>query len=304
MTEPLYVDESSLKDVRVLGRGTYGSVSLKVHPDNCRFYAKKTSSVQLKEHLEKELRIMLRLRNHPRIVQASSPHLHLGTTEPQDCYIYMEYASEGTLRKTISSFRGKSLPEYMIQRLVRMILQGLDALHSQGYVHCDLKPENVLLFPSTNPGEPWDVKLADFGLSKEPNTDPSHLCGTPQYMSPESSGPNRMIDPALDIYSLGCVVYEMFGAKPYLEIYEDYYEWNLFQPISPAAKDFLIRCHARHPVHRAEAERFNYPLRATAAELLKHPFVTQKLSVPLPPTSQQEDWRQGTKTSSVTKAAV
>ncbi|ESQ51198.1 hypothetical protein EUTSA_v10017958mg, partial [Eutrema salsugineum] len=91
----------------------------------------------------------------------------------------------------------------------RMILQGLEARHAKGYVHCDLKPGNIILFHSTTFGEPFDLKLADFAL-------PCGFMfpGTPHYMPPESLGPNGLIDPALDIWSLGCVVYEMFGGEP------------------------------------------------------------------------------------------
>ncbi|VVB02902.1 unnamed protein product [Arabis nemorensis] len=267
---PLCVDELSLKHVRVLGRGTYGSVSLEEHPIN-GFYAKKTSSMHVKENLEKELRIMHRFRNHPRIVQASSDSIHLDLSMIFDeCHIYMEYASEGTLLEKISALQGKPLPENVIGRSTRMILQGLEALHSRGYVHCDLKPANVLLFPSTTLGDPWDVKLADFGLSKEPNTDPrSMFAGTKKYMSPESVGPDGLIGPALDIWSLGCMVYEMFGGKA-IEM-GDSYEWRLDQDISPVTKDFLRLCHTMHPLSRA-----------SATELLNHPFITQRNSIPRP----------------------
>ncbi|EOA12357.1 hypothetical protein CARUB_v10016509mg [Capsella rubella] len=138
--EPLGVAESSLKHVSVLGRGGFGSVSLERH-SNLRLYAKKSSSFSNLKNLDKERRIMLYSRDHPRIVQALSSLLHL-TSQPEGCRIYMEFSSKGTLFDMITQFR-------------------LDALHSHGYVHCDLKPANVLVFPS----------LADFGSSKEPCTD-------------------------------------------------------------------------------------------------------------------------------------
>ncbi|WZZ73192.1 hypothetical protein YC2023_084562 [Brassica napus] len=140
---------------------------------------------------------MLRFRNHPRIVQTTNPNLHIGINLDH-CYIYMELASKGTLHNFISSFSGQPVPEVMIRRAALMILQGLEALHSHGYVHCDLKPANVLLFPSKIVGEPWDLKLADFGLSKEPScTNPRSLSGgTKEYMPPEcleSSEDGRML---------------------------------------------------------------------------------------------------------------
>lgn len=269
--EPLYVHELSLQTVRVLGQGAFGSVSLKAHP-GLGFYAKKTSSIRLKENLKKELRIMLCFRNHPRIVQVSSDHLHLGILL-KDCYIYMEYASEGSLDEVISSFGGKPLPEHVIGRTTRMILQGLEALHTDGYVHCDLKPENILLFPSTSLGDPWEAKLADFGLSKEPNT--YHVlksAGTNMYMPPEvSEDPEGLVGPALDIWSLGCVVFEMFGGKSTQMEVGVSYVWKLEQEISPVAIDFLRQCHKWHPWNRA-----------SATELLNHPFIMQRVPLRVP----------------------
>ncbi|VVB02985.1 unnamed protein product [Arabis nemorensis] len=266
MREPsmLSINESnSLEFVSILGRGGFGSISL-MRDSNFRLHAEKSSPLDHLMNLEKELRIMQRFHNHPRIVQASSPHLHIGLN-PGRGSIFMEFASKGTLHNMISQFRGRPMPENMVGHVALMILQGLEALHSQGYVHCDLKPANVLVFPSKTIGERWDLKLADFGLSKEPCTDSRSLFGgTHEYMPPESFGPNRVIGPAVDIYSLGCVVLEMFGACP-LKM-GNYYTWRLPKLVSPLATDFLRRCLDLQPSRRA-----------TATELLRHPFVTQRV---------------------------
>ncbi|XP_010508835.2 PREDICTED: serine/threonine-protein kinase 17A-like [Camelina sativa] len=246
------VDESSLTIVSILGR----------------LWAKKSSPMHLKNILDKELRIMHRFRDHPRIVNASNT-LHL-QTKPSECYaIYMEYASQGNLSEMIYGSRRRSqpIPESLVQRAARMILEGLVDLHSHGYVHCDLKPSNVFVFPSTTTGEPWDLKLAGFGSSKEPDSEyDSMYVGTAKYLPPESFAPNEVIiHPDLDIYALGCVVYEMFGAIPIPEPFDDFYEWMLRgRDISPEAKDFVRRCLDIHP------------RRPTAAELLNHPFITRR----------------------------
>ncbi|CAA7018698.1 unnamed protein product [Microthlaspi erraticum] len=151
----------------------------------------------------------------------------------------MEFASKGTLHNMISEFRerGRPMPEHTIGHVALMILQGLQALHSHGYVHCDLKPANVLVFPSKAVGEPWDLKLADFGMSKEPCTDSRSLMrcsGDVWRMSPKKMG--------------HC------------------YTWRLPKLVSPMADDFLKRCLALLPSRRATVE-----------ELLKHPFVAQKV---------------------------
>ncbi|CAF1919117.1 mitogen-activated protein kinase kinase kinase 20 [Brassica napus] len=252
---------SSLEFVAFLGQGGFGSVTL-MRDSKSRLHAEKSSPVYYIKNLEKEHRIMLRFRNHPRIVETTSPSLHIDINL-QRCCIYMEFASKGTLHNMISSFHGRPMPEVMVGRAVLMILQGLEALHSNGYVHCDLKPANVLIFPSKNFGQPWDLKLGDFGLSKEPSSDPrSFSGGTKPYMPPEAVRTNGvvMIGPAVDVWSLGCVDLEMFGGRP--QKMGDIYAWRLPKLVSPVASDFLKRCMELHP-----------SLRATTADLLKHPFV-------------------------------
>ncbi|XP_010508849.1 PREDICTED: mitogen-activated protein kinase kinase kinase 2-like [Camelina sativa] len=259
------VDKSSLTTISFLGSGSFGYVSL-VKDSNSRLWAKKSSPMHLRNILDKELRIMHRFRDHPRIVNASNT-LHF-QTKPSQCYsIFMEYASQGNLNKMIygSRRRSQTIPESLIRRAARMILEGLVALHSYGYVHCDLKPSNILLFPSTTPGEPWDLKLAYFSSSKEPDFDYDYMSiGTAKYLPPESFAPNGLIIHSnLDVYAIGCVVYEMFGAIAIQELFDEFYEWKLRgRDISPEARDFVWRCFDIHP------------RRPTAAALLNHPFIT------------------------------
>ncbi|EOA29151.1 hypothetical protein CARUB_v10025427mg [Capsella rubella] len=264
--------ESSMETVCVLGKCAYGFVSLQKDSNLEKSYVKKTSILKQSKNIEKELRIMLRFHNNPFIVQASSDQLHFVTdTKGMSlCYIYMEYASLGNLDKMIYDAGGR-LPEDCVRRATRIILQGLKALHSEGYVHCDLNPTNVLVFPSNTSGEPWDLKLAGFRLSKEPTMDSSLLFpGTlEEYMLPEAIEPDRfvgtekLIRPARDIWSLGRMVLKMFGGIP-VEV-RGPNTWRLYEDISPEATDFVRRCLAWNPSDRA-----------TVDELLDHPFAAEK----------------------------
>ncbi|CAH8361743.1 unnamed protein product [Eruca vesicaria subsp. sativa] len=272
---------SSLEFVSFLGRGGFGSVSL-MRDSKHGLYAEKSSPMDFIQSLKKEHRIMLRFRNHPRIIQTTSPNFHVGIDR---CYINMEFASKGSLHDVISKFRGRRMPEIMVARAALMILQGLEALHSRGYVHCDLKPANLLLFPSESFGEPWDLKLADFGLSKEPKRTDSWCGGTPQYMPPEVLGPNgvEMVGPGVDMWSLGCVVLQMFGRSLPNKKMGDFYAWKIPRRVSPMATDFVTKCMEVQPSRRA-----------TATDLLEHPFVLRTTLIPLGTDDDQvstKTWR-------------
>ena len=94
------------------------------------------------------------------------------------------------------------------------ITEALMAAHSEGFVHRDIKPSNILLADDR-------AILADFGLARavdvisaEQLTESGVVIGTPAYMSPEQSTSGRRIDGRSDIYSLGCVIYEMLAGDP------------------------------------------------------------------------------------------
>ncbi|MFT7519589.1 MAG: serine/threonine protein kinase, partial [Kiritimatiellia bacterium] len=118
------------------------------------------------------------------------------------------------------------------QTLFRGIVSGVREAHRHGLVHRDLKPANVLLFPSP---EGFVPKVTDFGLAKVVvgrtaevgQTRQGIAMGTPAYMAPEQIRDARSVDKRADIFSLGCILYELvtrqraFPGEQALEIYNN-----------------------------------------------------------------------------------
>jgi serine/threonine-protein kinase len=126
-------------------------------------------------------------------------------------YIVMEYVEGQTLQEIISS-QGP-IPVNQALNITAMICDGLQAAHDKGIIHRDVKPHNILI---TNSGI---VKVADFGIaqaiSKKTLTFNGHIVGTVHYIAPEQAK-GEPVTPATDIYSLGCVLYEMLtGIVPF-----------------------------------------------------------------------------------------
>jgi serine/threonine protein kinase len=124
----------------------------------------------------------------------------------------MELLEGESLKSKIA--RGK-LSENTASHLARGIASALAAAHGKGIYHRDLKPDNVFVVAGDQP------KLVDFGVAKLADRESGHtptvdgtLLGTPTYMAPEQARAASAVDHRADLYSLGCILYEMVVGKP------------------------------------------------------------------------------------------
>src|SRR5262249_24986598 len=124
-------------------------------------------------------------------------------------YYAMEYLSGGTLTDRL---QGETLKPSDVATLVAKVARAAHAAHVLGIVHRDIKPWNVMF---DEHGEP---KLVDFGLAKRLEGDgisvPGTVMGTPAYMAPEQARGDSEITPAVDVYALGCVLYQTLSGRP------------------------------------------------------------------------------------------
>lgn len=164
---------------------------------------KAMAHARLSEGFKREIKVGEKLR-HPNVVEIYGAGMHEGWT-----YLVMEYVAGRSLDSYLALAKTLPLPE--VESLCRQFFGALSAIHAQGIVHRDIKPNNLML----RPDGVW--KLMDFGTSREmhaPRTVGPSL-GTPDYMSPEQLSDIQATQ-ASDIYSAGMVLYEVLtGAPPF-----------------------------------------------------------------------------------------
>jgi eukaryotic-like serine/threonine-protein kinase len=202
---------------RELGRGGMATVYLARDLRHDRPVALKVLHEELAhalgpERFVQEIKVAARLQ-HPHIL----PVFDSGTAQQpgsavESLWFTMPYVAGETLRQRLA--REPQLP---LRDAVRIALEIADALgyaHGQGLVHRDVKPENILLSGD-------HCVIADFGVVRALDaaggqrlTETGITFGTPLYMSPEQASAERRLDGRSDIYSLGCVLYEMLAGEP------------------------------------------------------------------------------------------
>ncbi|MEW2132825.1 Stk1 family PASTA domain-containing Ser/Thr kinase [Streptomyces sp. NPDC005435] len=156
------------------------------------------------ERFIREAKSVARL-SHPNVVQVFDQG-----TDRSYVYLAMEYVAGCTLRDVLRE-RGALRPRAALD-ILEPVLAALGAAHRAGFVHRDMKPENVLI------GDDGRVKVADFGLVRSVDTVTSTtgaVLGTVSYLAPEQIE-RGAADPRVDVYACGVVLYEMLtGAKPH-----------------------------------------------------------------------------------------
>jgi NIMA (never in mitosis gene a)-related kinase len=194
-----------------IGRGSYGSVYKAKHKTNGKLYAIKRIGITRCNHYERncilnELRV-LSTHRCAFIVAFKSAHFFNSSV-----HIVTEFAINGDLHRLFQNNKqsGKRLEENQIWNLFLQLCVAVDYLHKIKVIHRDLKPANVFLDENNN------IKLGDVGVAKIMRSYMMYgqtQVGTPLYMSPEVLKRERY-DTRTDVWSLGCILYEMMSLTP------------------------------------------------------------------------------------------
>jgi serine/threonine-protein kinase len=201
-----------------------------------RIHSELATNPELEARFEREAIAAGRL-HHPNVVSVYDRFQYRGAH-----YIATEYVDGVDLSVILSS--ESRLPWRIAATIALEMARGLEAIHAEGTLHRDLKPQNLLI------GRRGEVKITDFGLALDTSgaalTLPGTVVGTPPYMPAEQLRGER-VDPRADVFSFGCVLYEMLTNRPPFEV-----------PEENAAESLLARVESgRYP--RIRATRHDVP---------------------------------------------
>lgn len=269
----------------LIGRGSFGSVFIALNVTTgemiavkqvvvpASFTANATSkTIEGLDALHKEVETMKDL-DHVNIVQ------YLGFEQKNNIYsLFLEYVGGGSISSCMKSYG--AFEEPLVRFITKQVLLGLEYLHRNGILHRDLKADNLLLEIDGT------CKISDFGISKRSqdiyaNNAEMSMQGTVFWMAPEVidsivEDKKQGYSAKIDIWSLGCVVLEMFaGKRPWSNeaVISAIYKIgktklappipdNIKHLISQDAKGFINQCCTINPEQRP-----------TATQLLNHPFI-------------------------------
>lgn len=277
----------------VIGQGGMGVVYRATHLGLDREVALKVISPALahdenfRERFKRESRIAASLR-HPHIVT-----IYDAGEDERLLYITMEYVIGKDLSDVIAE-RGRLTPEAAVE-ILQQVASALDAAHSRGLVHRDVKPANVLIQSEAGSARPH-AYLTDFGLTRHASsvgglTGTGQWVGTLNYVAPEQLE-GAKVDGRTDVYSLGCVLFETLSgqipferendiAKLWAHVHDEPPRLTDLVPGAPSAFDEVIAT----ALSKDGDERFD-----TAEELA----IAAKEALDSPPVSPRKPKRAGT----------
>ncbi|GAM26234.1 hypothetical protein SAMD00019534_094090 [Acytostelium subglobosum LB1] len=249
------------KDPDQVGKGGFGTVYFARSTKEKKMVAIKKMPHVTKRQIQQNFReaSILAKCNHPNIVKLITCHLD----KDQNLWLIMEFMEGGTFEEAARAWR---FNENNLAYIARELLKGLQYLHENGMVHRDLKSANIMMSVEGK------IKLIDFGLCEDVSTSsPCHMVGSPFWMAPEMIL-GKPHNTAVDIWSFAVSLLEMANQRPpmmesavkamFTVATEGSTGFDEPELWSNTFKDFLSKCLKLDPAERA-----------TAVDLLKHPFI-------------------------------
>ena len=191
----------------IIGRSIIGNIYL-IENNNKKYVIKEIENIEQGEKANyEEKNIALSKLNDKYIVK----YYKIFNSQNR-INILMEYAGNSNLQNFIQNNKGK-LDEKIIESILVKICLGLKEIHNHSIIHRDLKPENIMINENNN------IKIIDFGISKKLvlTKYTKSKVGSFYYMAPEIRKEEEIFyDNRVDIYSLGCIIYELFTGSKYM----------------------------------------------------------------------------------------
>ncbi|KAJ1971748.1 hypothetical protein H4R35_005081 [Dimargaris xerosporica] len=210
------INKNDFIHIKPLAKGQFGTVNIVRSKINNQVYAMK---VMEKQHLLRQRDQSFFMEERDVLVQASGsdwfPALYAAFQDAENLYLAMEYAPGGDLFSVLDRSENAILPEDTAKFYIAEMVLAIAELHRLGYVHRDIKPQNILIDAKGH------IKLADFGscirLDANGLVTSKVPVGTCDYISPEvlrAREGNKAYTQSCDWWSLGIVIYEMLQGDP------------------------------------------------------------------------------------------
>ncbi len=277
----------------VAGRGGWGIIYRAKDMETGTDYALKMSREQLENRglnaLNKELELVQRI-HHPSVIS----YYDFGVYNRRPIII-MELLDLPSLYDYV--MRGPKLSEDAKLTIIDHLCEAIIAIHQQGVIHCDLKPQNILI------QDDLSIKIVDFGLARE--LDPNGavvvntISGTPHFMATEQLDAPSILSAATDLYALAMITAWLFSEQPsWPRLGIDLLRWRIQNPyalpenissLSPLVIDVL-----RSALHHEPQRRVKDPLKFKRGlfRAIRQPFIDPQLLIS--PTPQEVTLNQST----------